>query len=140
MLTKVAQRSAKALFGFEQGCRERDNGLTIKSKFSPSGTSTILCPVSENRASTECKYAKSGCRFASSSTKYPNVALISAVVGIFISWKVLNGEMRIPTRSAPTAATTACATSRGNRARFSTEPPYSSVRMLVLVCKNWSSR
>lgn len=47
------------------------------------------------------------------------------------------GEARAP---APTASTTAATTSSGKRARFSTEPPYSSVRVLVLSFRKLSSR
>src|SRR5262245_37674611 len=31
-------------------------------------------------------------------------------------------------------------TSKGNRHRFSTDPPYSSVLLLTLSCRNWSSK
>ena len=48
--------------------------------------------------------------------------------------------MRIAHLSAPIAATMASATSRPNRMRFSTLPPYSSVRSLLCVWKNWSTR
>src|SRR6266699_41249 len=51
-------------------------------------------------------------------------------------WNVDHGLKRMPTLFAPTALTTASVTSSMNRARFSTEPPYESVRWLVFVCKN----
>src|SRR6267154_3184466 len=51
-------------------------------------------------------------------------------------WNVDHGLKRIPTLFAPTALTTASVISSTKRARFSTEPPYESVRSLVFVCKN----
>jgi hypothetical protein len=45
-----------------------------------------------------------------------------------MSWKSLLGDSRRPTLSAPMAADTAATTSNKNRQRFSTEPPYWSVR------------
>ena len=46
----------------------------------------------------------------------------------------------MPTFSAPMALTIPPATSRTNRARFRTEPPYSSVLEFEFVCINWSGR
>jgi hypothetical protein len=50
------------------------------------------------------------------------------------------GLIRKPTLFAPTALTTASVTSNTMRRRFSTEPPYSSVRLLDAVWRNWSRR
>jgi len=55
-------------------------------------------------------------------------------------WYVNHGLSRMPTFSAPMALTIAPATSSTNRARFRTEPPYSSVLVFEFVCINWSGR
>jgi hypothetical protein len=46
----------------------------------------------------------------------------------------------MPVLSAPMAEVTAFMTSSGKRARFSIDPPYASVRMFTLSCRNWSIR
>jgi len=50
------------------------------------------------------------------------------------------GRDPMPTRPAPMASDTALATSITNRARFCGDPPYPSVRMLVLSDRNYCSR
>src|SRR5712691_7701290 len=55
-------------------------------------------------------------------------------------WFVDHGLSRMPTFSAPMALTIPPATSSTNRARFRTEPPYSSVLEFEFVCINWSGR
>jgi len=55
-------------------------------------------------------------------------------------WIVAKGERRMAVLRAPTAAATASTTSRPNRARFSSDPPYWSVRLLEADWKNWSGR
>ena len=43
-------------------------------------------------------------------------------------------------KSAPTSLRIARTTSSGKRARFSSEPPYSSVRSLIAGLRNWVMR
>ena len=52
----------------------------------------------------------------------------------------LPGEICTPTRSGPTAAAAAAATSTANRMRLPTEPPHSSVLAFVLPARNWCTR
>ncbi|GBH10486.1 hypothetical protein KPSA1_03904 [Pseudomonas syringae pv. actinidiae] len=52
----------------------------------------------------------------------------------------VTGDKRIPTRSLPQMSTMAWVTSSVRRARFSIEPPYRPVRLLVESRRNWSSR
>ena len=61
---------------------------------------------------------------------------------IFMSspWKGLQGLILNPTFFGPTRLTTASKTSNPNLVRFSTLPRYTSVRVLLTSCKNWSTR
>ncbi len=57
-----------------------------------------------------------------------------------MSLKSASGETCTPTRSAPNTPVTASVISSRNRARFSTEPPYRSVRWFTPFRRNWSMR
>lgn len=50
------------------------------------------------------------------------------------------GDNRMPTRPLPTASTLAATASTANRMRPATLPPYTSVRRLAVLERNWPIR
>ena len=69
-----------------------------------------------------------------------NKLIMIVIADNLLPWYRFHGLMRMAVRWAPTASTVAFIISNTNLLRFSTDPPYSSVRLFVMSWRNWSGR
>ncbi|KAF8436464.1 hypothetical protein L210DRAFT_2453634 [Boletus edulis BED1] len=83
----------------------------------------VMSVLADTRGSATWRYTIFGCLSRRAVTRYAKTS----------HRNLLQGQMQIPTRSSPTASTTASTTSLANLVRPSSPPPHLSVRLLDTV-------